>query len=62
MSLSTPATSIDATLEIPEGICVLCHDPLNVEQIRKYVQDDGAGASAVFIGEFQPPLMIISTT
>ena len=46
---STPA-SIDAALEIPEGICVLTHDPLDVEHIRTLVADDGAGANLIFVG------------
>jgi len=50
MSLSTPETSVDLTLEIPEGICVLCHASIDVDQVMKSVQDDRAGATVVFIG------------
>ncbi|TFK41212.1 molybdenum cofactor synthesis 2 [Crucibulum laeve] len=44
-----PSTSVEATFEIPEGICVLSYS-LNVQQIIQSVQDDAAGATAVFIG------------
>ncbi|CCL99028.1 uncharacterized protein FIBRA_01037 [Fibroporia radiculosa] len=50
MSTSTPSASVDALLDIPEGICVLTHAPLAVEDIIKSVEDDRAGATAVFIG------------
>ncbi|KZP10561.1 molybdenum cofactor synthesis 2 [Athelia psychrophila] len=48
--LSSPATSIDASLELPEGNCVLTHQPLNVEEITGLVGNDAAGAAVVFIG------------
>ncbi|KAF9457446.1 molybdenum cofactor synthesis 2 [Collybia nuda] len=47
---ATPTTSVDATLLIPEGICVLCHNPINIENVANSVRDDAAGASAIFIG------------
>jgi len=46
----TPSTSLATSLEIPEGICVLTYDTLDVEQIRTFVSDNGAGANLVFIG------------
>lgn len=49
MSLLSPAASVEATLEIPQGICVISRS-LDVEKITKFVQDDGAGAIALFIG------------
>ncbi|KAM5536251.1 hypothetical protein V8D89_010150 [Ganoderma adspersum] len=45
-----PAASIEARLEIPEGICVLTYDNLDTQAIIQSVSDDGAGATAVFIG------------
>ncbi|KAH7925212.1 molybdenum cofactor synthesis 2 [Leucogyrophana mollusca] len=48
--MATPSTSTEARSEIPEGICVLTYNPLNTEEIIRSVQDDGAGATAVFIG------------
>jgi len=53
MSL-TPSASIEATLTIPEGTSKLSYTALDVEQIIKSVQDDAAGAVAVFIGEIRP--------
>jgi len=47
---SSPSASVDAHLEIPEGICVVTHDALIVDDIIKSVSDDRAGATAVFIG------------
>jgi len=41
--------SIETSLAIPEGICVLSYS-LDVDQIIKSVAHDGAGATAVFIG------------
>ena len=48
--VSTLAASTDAALEIPEGICVLTHDPLDVEHVRTLISDDGAGANLIFVG------------
>lgn len=44
------AASIDLALETAEGTCVLTHDDLNIDAIIQSVGDDGAGATAVFIG------------
>ncbi|KAF5384898.1 hypothetical protein D9615_001482 [Tricholomella constricta] len=49
MSLS-PATSIEARFTIPQGVCALSYAALDPEHIIKSVQDDSAGAVAVFIG------------
>ncbi|KAH9950399.1 molybdenum cofactor synthesis 2 [Amylocystis lapponica] len=48
--MATPPASVDARLEISEGICVLTHDALNVAEIIRSVGDDRAGAIATFIG------------
>ena len=48
-SLNPPA-SVAAKLEIPEGTFVLTNDKLDSEAIIRSVQDDAAGATAVFIG------------
>jgi hypothetical protein len=48
-----PPASVDATSDIPEGKCALSYTPINVEEVINSVRDDGAGATAVFIGEFQ---------
>ena len=45
-----PPASIAAKLEIPEGAFVLTYDKLDSEAIIQSVQDDTAGAIAVFIG------------
>ncbi|KAL7285368.1 hypothetical protein ACG7TL_000463 [Trametes sanguinea] len=47
---STPSASIEARLDIPEGTCALTYEPLDVQTIIQSVADDGAGATAVFIG------------
>lgn len=52
MSLSSSA-SIETESIIPEGICALSHTPIDVNQVIKSVQDDGAGANVVFIGEIR---------
>jgi molybdopterin synthase catalytic subunit len=49
-----PSASVDATLNIPEGTCALTYTPIHVDEVINSVRDDGAGATAVFIGEFQP--------
>lgn len=48
-SLNHPA-SVATKLEIPEGTFVLTYDNLDSEAIIRSVQDDTAGAIAVFIG------------
>jgi len=48
-----PSASISAELHIPEGTCTLTYTPINVDKVINSVRDDGAGATAVFIGEFQ---------
>ena len=48
-SLNPPASTA-AKLEIPEGIFVLTFDKLDSEAVIQSVQDDTAGATAVFIG------------
>jgi len=48
-SLNPPA-SITAKLQIPEGTFVLTYGKLDSEAIIRLVQDDAAGAIAVFIG------------
>ena len=48
-------------LQIPEGVCVLTYECLNVDQIRCSVTNNGAGATVVFVGStrdsFQGALM-----
>jgi hypothetical protein len=44
-----PAASVESWLEIPEGRCVISYT-LNTQEIIQSVQDDRAGATAVFIG------------
>ncbi|KXN90075.1 Molybdopterin synthase catalytic subunit [Leucoagaricus sp. SymC.cos] len=44
-----PAASVEGSLEIPEGTCAMSY-ALDTQQIIKSVQDDRAGATAVFIG------------
>ena len=45
-----PPSSVAAKLEIPEGTFVLTYNKLDSEAIIRSVQDDTAGAIAVFIG------------
>lgn len=47
--LLPPAASVEDSLEIPEGKCVISNS-LNVQDVINSVQDDSAGATAVFIG------------
>ncbi|KAI0655159.1 molybdenum cofactor synthesis 2 [Cubamyces menziesii] len=47
---TAPSASVEARLDIPEGTCVLTYEPLDVQSIIHSVADDGAGATAVFIG------------
>lgn len=49
MALS-PLASASASLTLPEAECILTYDPLDASKIITSVQDDGAGATAVFIG------------
>ncbi|KAF5337316.1 hypothetical protein D9611_003165 [Ephemerocybe angulata] len=49
-STTIPSTSVDARLDVPQGVCVLTHSKLNTEEIIDSVKDDGAGAIATFIG------------
>ncbi|KAF5355715.1 hypothetical protein D9756_003725 [Leucocoprinus leucothites] len=44
-----PAASVESSLEIPEGTIAISYS-LNIQDIIKSVQDDSAGATAVFIG------------
>ena len=46
----TPPASVAAEFQIPEGTFVLTYDKLDSEAIIRSVQDDAAGAIAVFIG------------
>lgn len=46
----TPSASVDAIYNFEHGVCVLTHDPLDVEKISNSVKDDAAGATAIFIG------------
>ncbi|TFK77146.1 molybdenum cofactor synthesis 2 [Pluteus cervinus] len=48
--MSFPSTSVGATLANPVGTCTLTYQPLDTDAIIKSVQDDAAGAIAVFIG------------
>ncbi|KAL1665030.1 molybdenum cofactor synthesis 2 [Schizophyllum commune] len=45
------SASTDAVIEDDEGICVLTHNDLEVQDILASVQDDRAGAIASFIGK-----------
>lgn len=47
---SAPSASVEARLDIPEGTCALTYEPLDTQAIIESVADDGAGATAVFIG------------
>ncbi|KAI0825053.1 molybdenum cofactor synthesis 2 [Trametes gibbosa] len=47
---SAPSASVEARLATPEGTCALTYEPLNAQAIIQSVADDGAGATAVFIG------------
>jgi len=48
--MENPSASTDTMLQIPEGVCVLTHDALCVNDIIQSVGDDRAGATAAFIG------------
>lgn len=48
---TTPSASSNAHLDLPDlGACVLTYEPLNIDDIIKSVGDNGAGATAIFIG------------
>lgn len=44
-----PSASVEALLETPYGVCAISHS-LDVQKIIASVQDESAGATAVFIG------------
>ncbi|GBE78002.1 molybdenum cofactor synthesis 2 [Sparassis latifolia] len=50
MTTTSTSTSVNASLEIPEGTCVLTYDALDVQHIIASVANDGVGATTVFIG------------
>ncbi|KAI0651933.1 molybdenum cofactor synthesis 2 [Trametes meyenii] len=50
MAPSCPPASVEARVETPEGTCALTYEPLDTQAIIRSVADDGAGATAVFIG------------
>ncbi|KAI0669816.1 molybdenum cofactor synthesis 2 [Trametes maxima] len=50
MASSWPPASVEARVETPQGICALTYEPLDTQEIVRSVADDGAGATAVFIG------------
>lgn len=56
-SSTTPQSSVEARLEIPQGICVLTYSDLNTQEIIDLVRDDAAGAIATFIGTFSSYLL-----
>lgn len=47
---STSTASIEADFTSPTIVCRLTYTPLDSQSIVASVQDDGAGATAVFIG------------
>ncbi|KZT72832.1 molybdenum cofactor synthesis 2 [Daedalea quercina L-15889] len=58
--MDNPSASTDAMLQIPEGICVLTHDVLCVNDIIQSVGDDRAGATAVFIGTTRNHFQVVT--
>lgn len=50
MDNQTPAASVDKTQKFEQGICVLTHEPLDIQSIVSSVSDNAAGATALFIG------------
>lgn len=50
MTTSYPSTSVEAREEVGRSICVLSYKSLKIDEIIKSVSDDGAGATALFIG------------
>jgi molybdopterin synthase catalytic subunit len=50
MTTSYPSTSVEAREEVGKSVCVLSYKSLEIDEIIKSVSDDGAGATALFIG------------
>lgn len=50
MTTSYPSTSVGAREEVGKSVCVLSYKSLEIDEIIKSVSDDGAGATALFIG------------
>ncbi|KAG2120830.1 molybdenum cofactor synthesis 2 [Suillus discolor] len=50
MTTSYPSTSVEAREEVGRSVCVLTYKSLEIDEIIKSVSDDGAGATALFIG------------
>lgn len=50
MPTSTPSTSVASREEWGRNVCVLTYDELDVQSITRSVEDDGAGATVVFVG------------
>ncbi|KAJ8595924.1 molybdenum cofactor synthesis 2 [Rhizopogon salebrosus TDB-379] len=50
MATSHPSTSVEAREEVGRSTCVLTYKSLDVGEITQSVSDDGAGATAIFIG------------
>lgn len=48
--MTSPAASVEAFLLTPAGCCALTYEPLSSQNIISFVQDNAAGAIAVFIG------------
>lgn len=48
-----PATSTESSVKIPEGTISISYT-LDIQEIIRSVQDDTAGATAVFIGMLDP--------
>ena len=56
-SSTTPPSSVEARLELPQGVCVLTYSDLKTQEIIDLVRDDSAGAIATFIGMFSSYLL-----
>jgi molybdopterin synthase catalytic subunit len=50
MTTSYPSTSVEAREEVGRSVCVLSYKSLEIDEIIKSAGDDGAGATALFIG------------
>ncbi|KAG1862230.1 molybdenum cofactor synthesis 2 [Suillus subluteus] len=50
MTTSYPSTSVEAREDVGKSVCVLSYKSLEIGEIIKSVSDDGAGATALFIG------------
>ena len=50
LTLYDHAASVDGRLDTADGTAVLTHDRLDPQAIIESVADDGAGATAIFIG------------